>query len=143
MSELSNLFDLPCCSCKSSENCSDVGTLLHGDDPELVLFIDPNKEGLLVVVENTSALWPVAVETTGIEEAITLFEQEVIVNQLLLLLWSHGSKRVEGTGKLSFETVAGLDNFLFNLISLFLSDTRAKRICCQVTANSDTSGFDH
>ena len=97
MGKLSNLFNLRCCSCKSSENCSDVGTLLHGDDPELVLFIDPDEEGLLVVVENTSALWPVSVETTRIKEAITLFKEEMIVNQLLLLLRSHGSKRVEGT----------------------------------------------
>ena len=67
----------------------------------------------------------------------------MIGNKLLLLLCRHGSKRVEGTSKLSFETVAGLNNFLFNLISLFLGDAGSKRVSCQVTANSDTSGFDH
>ena len=77
---------------ESGEYCTNIGTLLHGNDPELVLFIDPDEESLLVVVENTSALWPVSVQTAGIKETITLFEQEMVINQLLLLLWSHGSK---------------------------------------------------
>ena len=94
-------------------------------------------------MENTSALWPFPVQTNSFEESVTLFKEEVIGNKLLLLLCSHGSKRVEGASKLSFEAIAGLNNFLLNLISLFLSDARAKRVSCQVTANSDTSGFDH
>ena len=94
-------------------------------------------------MENTSTLWPFPIQTNSFEESVTLFKEEVIGNKLLLLLCRHGSKRIEGASELSFEAVASLDNFLLNLISLFLRDTRAKRVSCQVTANSDTSGFNH
>merc|ERR1719167_1537 len=30
------------------ENAADVATLLHGDDSELILFVDPGEEGLLL-----------------------------------------------------------------------------------------------
>jgi hypothetical protein len=54
------------------EDGSDVSTLLHGDDAELVLLVDPDEESFGVVVEDTSALGPVAVETAGFEETVTL-----------------------------------------------------------------------
>jgi hypothetical protein len=37
----------------SVENGVDVYALLHGDYTELVLFVDPNKEGLFLVVEDS------------------------------------------------------------------------------------------
>ena len=46
---------------QSSKNSSDVSTLLHGDDSQLILLIDPDEEGLLVVVEDASAFGPVSV----------------------------------------------------------------------------------
>jgi len=62
---------------------------LHRNDSKLVLFVDPDEEGLLVVVENTTTFRPFAVEATGFEESISFFEKEVISNQLLLLCGSH------------------------------------------------------
>ena len=56
---------------ESLEDGSDVSTLLHGDDTELILLIDPDEESFGIVVENTSALWPVAVKTTGLKETIS------------------------------------------------------------------------
>ena len=50
---------------------TDVSTLLHGDNTELILLIDPDEEGLLSVMEDTSALGPVAVETASIKETIS------------------------------------------------------------------------
>ena len=67
----------------------------------------------------------------------------MISNELLLLLWGHGSKRIEGTSKFSLKAIASLDNLLLNLISLFLSDARSKRISRQVTTYSDASRLDH
>ena len=61
VSESGDLLDLASSSCKSSEDSTDVGSLLHRDDSELVLLIDPDKESLFVVVEDTSAIRPVAV----------------------------------------------------------------------------------
>ena len=56
---------------ESLEDGSDISTLLHGDDTELILLIDPDEESLGIVVEDTSALWPVAVETTSLKETIS------------------------------------------------------------------------
>ena len=56
---------------ESLEDGSDVSTLLHGDDTELILLIDPDEESFGIVVEDTSALWPVAVKTTGLKETIS------------------------------------------------------------------------
>ena len=63
MGEFANSFDVLGSSAESLENSSDVRTWLHRDDSELILFINPDKEGLGVVVENTSSRWPVSVET--------------------------------------------------------------------------------
>ena len=40
-------------------------------------------------MEDASAIRPVSVETTGFKESITLLEQEVIFNELLLVLGLH------------------------------------------------------
>ena len=72
VSELSSALNSGGGAAEALEDGTDVGTLLHGDDTELILLINPDEEGLGVIVEDTSALGPVAVETAGIEEAITL-----------------------------------------------------------------------
>ena len=116
---------------------------MHGNDSELILFVDPHKESLIVVVEDASSLRPVSVESTCIEESVTFFEEEVVSDQLVLLRFGHGAERIESTGELSLELAASLNNLLLNLVSLFSRDTWAKRIVCQVTSNSDSGGLDH
>ena len=74
MGELGFFLNFSSCNGKSLENCSNVGSFLHRDDPQLIFFVDPDEESLGIVVEDTSALWPVAVETAGLEETITLPE---------------------------------------------------------------------
>ena len=60
-----------------------ISTLLHGDDPQLVLLVDPHQEGLLLVVEDPSALGPVPLHAGGLEVLVPGHEEEVIVHQLL------------------------------------------------------------
>ena len=72
VSELSSGLNCGGGAAETLEDGTDVGTLLHGNDTELILLINPDEEGLGVVVEDTSALGPVAVQTAGIEEAIAL-----------------------------------------------------------------------
>jgi hypothetical protein len=50
----------------------DVSTWLHRDDTELIFLINPHKESLVVVVEDTSALGPLAVEIAGLQESVSL-----------------------------------------------------------------------
>ena len=75
--EFSNLLNFGLSINKSLEYLFDVGSWLHGNNSELILFVDPDEEGLGVVVEDTSARWPVTVETAGIEETVTLPENKI------------------------------------------------------------------
>jgi hypothetical protein len=48
---------------KPAVNLSEVATHLHGDDPKVVLLVQPYKEVLFWIMEDTTALWPVSVYT--------------------------------------------------------------------------------
>jgi hypothetical protein len=62
---------------ESSENGSNIRSHLHGDDSKLILLVNPDKECLGVVVEDSSAGWPVSVEVASFQESVSLpiFEQ--------------------------------------------------------------------
>jgi len=124
---------------ESLEDGSDISTLLHGDDTELILLIDPDEESLGIVVEDTSALWPVSVETTSLEETISFLEEEMIINKLLLILGAHGVKGVESSSKVTIKFIASLNDLVHNLVTLLVGDTWSKREFSQVSADSDTS----
>jgi hypothetical protein len=70
--ELGNLLDVSCGAGKSVEDGVEVGTWLHRDDTELILLINPDEEGLGIIVEDASALGPLAVETAGFQESVSL-----------------------------------------------------------------------
>ena len=70
--EFSNLLNGSCSAGKTVEDGMDVGTWLHGDDSELIFFVDPDKEGLVRVVEDSSSSGPVTVQTAVLQEAVTL-----------------------------------------------------------------------
>ena len=128
---------------ESGENGSNIGTLLHRNNSELVLLIDPDEEGLLVVVEDSSALWPVSVEVAGIKETISLLKEEVVSDQLLLLGRGHGAEGIESTGEFTSKSIACLNDFLLNLVSLLSSDGWTKGEFFKITANSDSRRLDH
>jgi hypothetical protein len=70
--ELDDFLDLSSTAGKAVEDAVDVSTGLHGNDAELILFVDPDEEGLLFVVEDTTTVGPVAVEATGLQESVSL-----------------------------------------------------------------------
>jgi len=70
--ELGVLLDVSSSAGKSVEDGVDVSTWLHGDDTKLILLINPDKESLVVVVEDTSAFGPFAVETERLQESVSL-----------------------------------------------------------------------
>merc|ERR1712038_960162 len=92
--ETSLLLNLISGSGESLEDLTDVGSHLHGDDTELILFVNPNEEGLGIVVEDATSLGPFALETAGLQVLVTTLEEEVISNELLLLIIGHGGKGV-------------------------------------------------
>ena len=70
--ELADCFNMRSGSAESIEDGRNISVFLHGNDSKLILFVDPDEESLSIVVENTSSGWPVSVETTGLEESVTL-----------------------------------------------------------------------
>ena len=46
------------------EDLADVGALLHGNNSEMVLLVNPDQEGLVVVVEDTSCLRPISLKSS-------------------------------------------------------------------------------
>ena len=103
MGKSGNLLDLVGSCSESAEDCADIGALLHRNNPKLILFIDPDEEGLLIVVENASSLRPVSVQATCIKESVTFLEKEMILDQLIPLSICHRSKRVESSSEFSIE----------------------------------------
>ena len=70
--ELADSLDVSSGSAESVEHLEDTSSLLHGDDSELILLIDPDEESLGVIVEDTSAGWPVSVKVASLQESVSL-----------------------------------------------------------------------
>lgn len=127
---------------ETSEDGTDVGARLHRNDAELVLFVDPHEESLIVVVENTSAFRPVAVETASIKETISFLEEEMIIDELLLDSGVHAVKSVELTLEVTLEGVTSLNDLSHDLVTLFVGDARSERDFGEVSADANTGGLD-
>jgi hypothetical protein len=78
-----------------------------------------------LVVENASAIGPVSVKADCFEESVAFLEQEMVINELLSLGFSHVVQRVIGTGKVASEALESLNNVLFNLNSLLIGNSRS------------------
>jgi len=115
MRELADGFNMSAGSAESVEDSEDIGSLLHRDDSELIFLINPNVEGFFIVMENTSTGWPVSVKVASFKESISLFEKDVIGDELVLVLLGHTVKWVELTFKVTLESVASLDSLLHDL----------------------------
>ena len=63
--ELNKLVDGPAGSAESIKNFSDVSTLLHGNNSQLVFFINPDQESFIEIMENSSTLRPILVKITS------------------------------------------------------------------------------
>ena len=70
--ELADCLNVSGGSAESVENLENSSSWLHGDDSELILFVDPDEESLGVVVEDTSARWPVSVKVASLQESVSL-----------------------------------------------------------------------
>jgi len=67
----------------------------------------------------------------------------VVIDELLLGGGCHALEWVESSLKVTFEGFASSDDLGHDLVSLFLGNTRTKRVVSQVSSNSDSSGVDH
>jgi len=143
VSELGDGLDVSSGTGETLEDLEDVGALLHGNDAELVLFVDPDEESLGVVVEDTTTTRPIAVQARSLQEAIAFLEEEVVSNKLLLVLLAHALERVERALEVTFKSVAGLNDLVHNIDALFLSDTGTERESSKIATNSNSGRKDH
>jgi len=129
-------------TCQSLKDALDVTTLLHGDDAELILLVDPDKEGLGVVVEDATALGPVTLHTSNLQVGVTRHEEEVVVDELLADLLVHASQGVVGTSQVTIEPLQGSGDKLLNTDTLVLGDSGGETESLDGTANTDPDGVD-
>lgn len=125
--ELGLLLDNFASTIEPFEDSVDISSLLHRNNAELIFFIDPNKESLVLIVVDSATYGPVLVQTASIKEPITLLEEEVVFNKLILCGLIHSFKRVERASQVTVKIIASLDDMLHYLVALFVRDSGAKR----------------
>lgn len=67
----------------------------------------------------------------------------MIINHLLSDILGHALDWVEGSLKVTLETIASLDDGLHNLVTLFLGNTWSEWEGSKVTADTNTGGENH
>merc|ERR1719317_914020 len=127
---------------QSAEHFPDISTLLHRDNTELVLLVDPDEEGLLGVVEDTTSLGPVALHTSNSKVPVARDEEEVVVNELLTDLLIHSSQRVVLSSEVRGEVLDRVDHQLLNSNTLLLGDSGGETEAIDGTANTDSARVD-
>jgi hypothetical protein len=141
--ELGDLLNLLRGNGESLEDLTDVGALLHGDDSELILLIDPDEEGLGIVVVDTTGLWPLSLKTAGLEVLVSTLEEEVISDELLSLRLSHVAEREVFTLKITVELGKSGGNLALDLSAVSSGDLSTERVVSEVSSNTDSGGVDH
>jgi len=129
-------------ACEASEDSLDIASLLHGDDTGLVLLIDPHKEGLGVIVEDSTTLGPVTLHTSNSQVSVSRHEQEVVIDQLLPDGLVHASQGVVLASQVSVKLGQSVGHQLLNVNSLLLGDSGGETESINVATNTDTGGVD-
>jgi len=143
MSKFANSLNMCGSSAESVKDFLDSCSLLHGDDSELIFFVDPDEETLCIVMENTSTWWPISIKVTSSEILVTFLEKEMVSDQLILISFRHAFERIKFTLQITFKRFTSLDDKVHNLKSLFLGNTWTKWECCKVSSNSDSCWVNH
>lgn len=137
------LFDFSSGDGKSFKDLADVGALLHRDDTELILFVDPDKERLVFVMEDSTGFGPLALESTALKVLITSLEKEMVSDELFFVGVTHGGERVVLSLEFSSEILKDTNHGGFNFSSLLSGNCSAKGVVSHVAANTDSCRVDH
>merc|ERR1719288_124740 len=127
---------------KTAENSLDVASLLHGDNSGLIFLVDPEKEGLGVIVEDSTTLGPVTLHTSNSQVFVSAHEEEVVINKLLTNSFVHASERIVLASKISSQLRQSVGHQLFNINSLLLGNSGGKTKSINISPNTNTSGVD-
>merc|ERR1719310_770195 len=127
---------------EAGEDSLDVATFLHGDDTGLVLLVDPEKEGLGVIVEDSTTLGPVTLHTSDSQVTVSGNEEEVVINQLLTDSLVHASKRIVLASKVTGQLGQSGGHHLLDVNSLLLGDSGGETESVNITSDTNTGGVD-
>ena len=83
MSEASNLFNLGGSNRESLEYGTNISSWLHGDNTKLIFFVHPDKECLVVVMEDATSFRPFIVATGCCKEPVSFLKEEVVGDELV------------------------------------------------------------
>merc|ERR1719351_609490 len=123
---------------QSFEYTSYITSLLHGNDSELIFFIDPDKECFGFVVEDTTAFGPVTFHTGYLQVWISRHEEEVVINQLLSDSFIHTSQWVVVSSEVTSELSESSTHEFFNSNTLFLGDSGGKTESLDGSSNTNS-----
>merc|ERR1719273_575688 len=104
------------------EDSLDITSLLHGNDTELILLIDPDQEGLVGIVENTTAFGPITLHTSNLQVGVTRHEQEMVINELLADLLVHSSQSIVVASEVTRQLGEGILHQSLNIDTLLFGD---------------------
>merc|ERR1719495_1184660 len=125
--------------CQPLKDSINIATLLHGNDTELILFIDPDQESLGSIVEDTTTLRPVSLHTSNSQISVTRNKEEMVINELLADRLRHASQWVVFSSKIAREVLDGILHQSLNTKTLFLGNSRRETKSINGTSNTNSS----
>jgi len=124
---------------KTLKHSLNIATILHGNDTELILFIDPDQESLGSIVEDTTTLRPVSLHTSNSQISVTRNKEEMVINKLLTDRLRHASQWVVFSSKVTREVLDGILHQSLNTKTLFLGNSRGETKSVNGTSNTNSS----
>jgi len=121
------------------EDSLDITSLLHGNDTELILLIDPDQEGLVGIVENTTAFGPITLHTSDLQVGVTRHEQEMVINELLADLLVHSSQSIVVASEVTRQLGEGVLHQSLNIDTLLFGDAGGETKALDGTSNTDSA----
>jgi hypothetical protein len=70
----------------------------------LILLVDPDKEGLIVIVVDSSCIRPISIKASSFKESVSFLEEEVVFDKLLSLLLSQRGESIVFSVELTLES---------------------------------------
>ena len=93
-------------------------------------------------MEDSSSIGPVSVESASFQEAVTLLEEKVVVNQLLAVSLTQVVQGVVSPSEVSCEFAYCFRNFFLDLLSLIIRNSWPQWEFSKVSADSDSGASD-
>lgn len=70
----------------------------------MILLVDPDKEGLIVIVVDSSCIRPISIKASSFKESVSFLEEEMVFDKLLSLLLSQRGESIVFSVELTLES---------------------------------------